>query len=58
MIAQVVAVLNPIAGEKMQEELEERISALQNELERAHSEVSCPSFCSKSVHAQVPIAKE
>ena len=36
---QVVAVLNPIAGEKMQEELEERISALQGELERAHSEV-------------------
>lgn len=36
---QVVAVLNPIAGEKMQEELEERISALQKELDRAHTEV-------------------
>ena len=39
LMVQVVAVLNPIAGEKMQEELEERISALQSELERAHSEV-------------------
>ncbi|CAK0782545.1 hypothetical protein CVIRNUC_005763 [Coccomyxa viridis] len=36
---QVVAALNPIAGEKMQEELEQRISALQNELETAHTEV-------------------
>lgn len=36
---QVVAALNPIAGEKMQDELEERIFALQSELDQAHSEV-------------------
>jgi hypothetical protein len=36
---QVVAALNPIAGEKMQEDLEGRITALQSELERAHCEV-------------------
>jgi hypothetical protein len=41
---QVVAALNPIAGEKMQEELEERISALQKELDRAHTEVGDASF--------------
>lgn len=40
---QVVAALNPIAGEKMQEELEERISALQKELDRAHTEVRSAS---------------
>ena len=38
-MVQVVAALNPIAGERMQEELEQRIFALQSELERAHSEV-------------------
>lgn len=37
--AQVVAVLNPIAGERMQEELETRISSLQQELDKAHSQV-------------------
>ena len=34
-----MAALNPIAGEKMQEDLEGRIYALQSELERAHREV-------------------
>jgi hypothetical protein len=40
--AQVVAALNPIAGEKMQHHLEERIEALQAELEKAHQEVMTP----------------
>ena len=47
---QVVAALNPIAGEKMQEELEQRISALQNELETAHTEVMCSCCCALSSH--------
>ena len=47
---QVVAALNPIAGEKMQEELEQRISALQNELETAHTEVRCSCCCALSFH--------
>jgi hypothetical protein len=36
---QVVAVLNPIAGGRMQEDLEDRISSLQQELDKAHSQV-------------------
>ena len=36
---QVVAVLNPIAGEKMQVDLEDRIASLQGELDKAHSQV-------------------
>ena len=46
--------LNPIAGEKMQQELEQRISALQSELERAHSEVRLlppPSAYTTPAHA-------
>lgn len=39
LMMQVVAALNPIAGERMQEDLEGRIYALQSELERAHREV-------------------
>lgn len=51
VLLQVVAALNPIAGEKMQNDLEERIVALQAELERAHHEVSLkaqPSLSTES----------
>ena len=50
--AQVVAVLNPIAGEKMQEELETRISSLQQELDKAHSQVHFPAAAAR--HAMLP----
>ena len=47
-MVQVVAALNPIAGERMQEELEQRISALQRELERAHSEVRTAALSARA----------
>lgn len=42
--SQVVAVLNPLAKEKLTGELQEEIAELQESLSQAHEEVTLPSF--------------